>query len=95
MALREFVDDAGVHWQVWDTRPSAGRVVSVSPTMRDGWLSFEPVGHAETEVVTAQRLRLVPVPTAWEALPEERLRALLAQARPAPKPVDSTTAAPT
>ena len=90
MPHREFDDGAGMRWQVWDTRPSAGRVVSVSPAMRDGWLCFEPVlpGQAAPSdaAVPVQRLRLVPVPTDWERLPEVRLRDLLAQARPAPRP---------
>lgn len=58
MGYREFTDDAGRIWRVWDTRPvSANALRSVSPTFAEGWLTFE----SETE-----RRRLAPIPTEWE-----------------------------
>lgn len=59
MGYREFEDDAGRIWRVWDTRPvSANALRSVSPTFAEGWLTFE----SDTE-----RRRLAPIPTEWEA----------------------------
>lgn len=58
VAYREFVDDEGVFWRVWDTIPMGATTLrSVSPTYANGWLTFESV---------AERRRLAPIPPAWE-----------------------------
>ena len=55
MPHREFDDEHGQRWQVWETRPRSGRAVSISPTYRDGWLSFEPVrAHGATATTVTQ-----------------------------------------
>ena len=58
MAYREFVDDAGALWRVWDTHPVAASTLrTVSPSYAGGWLTFE----SESE-----RRRLAPIPPEWE-----------------------------
>jgi hypothetical protein len=58
VGYREFVDDAGTYWRVWDTHPVAANTLrSVSPTYAGGWLTFESA---------AERRRLAPIPTEWE-----------------------------
>lgn len=77
MAYREFVDDAGALWRVWDTHPVAASTLrTVSPSYAGGWLTFE----SETE-----RRRLAPIPAGWELATRELMvhwcaRALLARA---------------
>ena len=76
MPLREFTDDAGRHWKVWDThpetRPEAGAVLGA---YQDGWLTFE---HE------ALRRRLVPIPDGWDTLSDEALARLIIEAAPEP-----------
>ena len=58
VAYREFVDDAGTVWRVWDTHPVAANTLrTVSPTYATGWLTFES---------EAERRRLAPIPPDWE-----------------------------
>ena len=58
VAYREFVDDAGTMWRVWDTFPAAASALRrVSPTYAEGWLTFE----CEDE-----RRRLAPIPPDWD-----------------------------
>jgi hypothetical protein len=58
VAYREFVDDAGTLWRVWDTHPVAANTLrTVSPTYATGWLTFESGG---------ERRRLAPIPPDWE-----------------------------
>ena len=57
MGYREFVDDAGAMWRVWDTYPVAVNTLrTVSPTFAGGWLTFES-DH--------ERRRLAPIPADW------------------------------
>jgi hypothetical protein len=59
VAYREFMDDAGTLWRVWDTYPVAANALrSVSPSYASGWLTFE--SHSE-------RRRLTPIPPEWES----------------------------
>jgi hypothetical protein len=58
VGYREFVDDAGTFWRVWDTHPVAGSTLrSVSPRYAGGWLTFES---------GLERRRLAPIPAEWE-----------------------------
>ena len=58
MAYREFVDDAGTVWRVWDTHPVAANTLrTVSPNYATGWLTFES---------DAERRRLAPIPPDWD-----------------------------
>jgi hypothetical protein len=58
VGYREFVDDAGTTWRVWDTHPVAVNTLrSVSPTYAEGWLTFESDG---------ERRRLAPIPADWD-----------------------------
>jgi hypothetical protein len=58
VGYREFVDDAGTMWRVWDTYPVAANALrTVSPTYAEGWLTFEC--HDE-------RRRLAPIPPEWD-----------------------------
>src|SRR5687767_2312859 len=77
VGYREFVDDLGAMWRVWDTHPVAASTLrTVSPTYAGGWLTFE----SESE-----RRRLAPIPTGWEIATRDLMmhwcaRALLARA---------------
>jgi hypothetical protein len=58
VGYREFVDNAGTLWRVWDTHPVAANTLrTVSPSYAGGWLTFE--SHDE-------RRRLTPIPPEWE-----------------------------
>ena len=70
MAYREFTDEGGRKWRVWDTYPQ--KPDFVSPGFEDGWLSFEAEG---------EKRRLAPVPAGWEDATEVHLRVLLRAAR--------------
>lgn len=69
MAYRDFTDEAGNGWRVWDTYPQKPDIVA--PGLKGGWLSFESVG---------EKWRLAPVPEGWAEAEEPRLRELLAAA---------------
>jgi hypothetical protein len=71
MAYREFTDQAGVLWRVWDTYPSSAS--NVRSVYAAGWLGFESdVG----------RRRLHPVPQGWDQAPDHQLWEWLRQAIP-------------
>jgi hypothetical protein len=58
VGYREFVDDTGTMWRVWDTYPAAASALRrVSPTYAEGWLTFE---------CEVERRRLAPIPPEWE-----------------------------
>ena len=78
MGLREFEDQAGKRWRVWETLP--GTTAGLSREYQDGWLTFD----GDTE-----RRRLSPVPPNWETLPPDRLTMLLRVAASA-RPRDTT-----
>lgn len=75
MPHRQFVDDTGATWAVWDVRPAAaGQVLARIPAparpvrgpipdldraLADGWLCFES---------SAEKRRLAPIPTGWDSL---------------------------
>jgi hypothetical protein len=73
MALREFRDDHGVQWQVWDTQPSLrifGEAAAGTHLHEDainGWLTFQS---------SRERRRFYQVPPDWETLPDDELRRL-------------------
>jgi len=77
MALREFDDEAGTRWIVWDTIPA--NTIGLTDEYRRGWLTFDS---------GADRCRLAPIPPDWTELPNERLTLLLRVARTA-APTDS------
>jgi len=81
MALREFEDQAGRRWAVWETFPTT--TAGLSPEYHEGWLTFDD---------GAERRRLRPVPPNWEALPVERLTMLLRVADGAPTARDTRVA---
>jgi hypothetical protein len=70
MAYREFVDEAGTTWRVWDTYPQ--NPATVFPALEQGWLCFE---HGE------RRYRLAPIPEGWTDCATARLCQLLRQAQ--------------
>lgn len=78
---RQFVDERGQSWHVWETRPSNDGA-NVSERYRRGWLAFETVGTAGPESV--QRLRVAPIPEGWNDTTDEALCRLLSVAVPAP-----------
>jgi hypothetical protein len=60
--IRDFIDAAGIHWQVWSTVPATG---GVAGAFRQGWLTFDsPI----------ERRRLVPIPFNWEVASDSDLR---------------------
>jgi hypothetical protein len=66
MSLREFEDQAGRRWIVWDTIPA--NVIGLTSEYRRGWLTFDN---------GTDRCRLAPIPANWTDLPAERLALLL------------------
>jgi hypothetical protein len=79
MALRELEDEAGIHWVVFEVRPStAGRAPGgTRAELAEGWLCFQSDG---------ERRRLPGVPNGWESLSDLALLAMLARAPSAPRP---------
>ena len=83
MSYREFVDDGGILWRVWDTHPvAASRLRTVSPGYAGGWLTFEC--HLE-------RRRLAPIPPAWEFASRETMGGWCVQALRVPSPDGAPT----
>jgi hypothetical protein len=72
MAVRDFVDAAGVSWKVWPVIPEVLQPKTAAEDYlgeyETGWLCFESV---------AERRRLPEYPKNWEQLSEAELRALL------------------
>lgn len=77
MALREFTDESGGEWKVWDvTADQIHPKTKAEDYMHDlaeGWLVFE---HADGE----EKRRLCPYPEGWELCSDEDLQVLLARA---------------
>jgi hypothetical protein len=75
MGLREFVDDRGVAWKVWDVRAETMHPKTAAELFlgdyQEGWLAFESA---------TERRRLAQFPDDWDRAPRERLLALLAAA---------------
>ena len=86
MAYREFHDDGGRAWTVWDTYPESAHRSSMD-ALQGGWLTFESGG---------ERRRLIPAPVEWNDESDDRLRewVRLAQtARPRLEEYEARTAA--
>jgi len=89
--LREFKDQKGVEWLVWDVYPSSGSAADsrVSDSgnafphreLNEGWLCFESA---------AEKRRVAPIPPGWEMWEPERLETLCSGAgyisRPGTRP---------
>jgi hypothetical protein len=73
MAHREFRDEHGVRWEVWDTYPTlkifgdAAAGVHLHEDAAGGWLTFQSA---------RERRRFYQVPDGWESLPDDELRRL-------------------
>lgn len=78
MALREFLDDEGRPWRVWDVAPdqfhAATNWEDYLQGFIDGWLVFESVDGTE-------RCRLYPIPSGWATAPDARLEELRRSAK--------------
>ena len=77
MALREFSDEAGREWRVWDVRTENIHPATLAEDyMRDyidGWLAFEAIdGEA--------KCRLSPIPLKWESAGRDQLAVWLRRA---------------
>ena len=66
MAMRDFDDQNGTRWTVWDTVPA--NTTGLTDEYRRGWLTFDN---------GTDRCRLAPIPAGWTDLPTERLTLLL------------------
>jgi len=64
--MREFQDQNGTRWTVWDTIPA--NTLGLTDEYRRGWLTFDS---------GTERCRLAPIPVDWADLPDERLALLL------------------
>lgn len=86
MGLREFTDQGGRRWRVWDIRPeqmhAATRAEDHLQSVINGWLAFEPAGGGE-------KRRLAPIPPRWDSATEAELESMLEQAEPARGEVDT------
>lgn len=72
MGLREFIDERGVRWMVWDvTTDSLHPVTRGEDYLREftgGWLCFESA--------LGEKRRLTDHPVGWEELSDEQLQLL-------------------
>ena len=100
MALREFTDEGGRFWTVWDVYPTlaerrnrnAGPPPGVGERRRHAeWRSHVSQnmsrGWLAFEAGDGERRRLAPIPerpSGWDRASEPELRAWLAAAQPAP-----------
>jgi hypothetical protein len=66
MAMRDFEDQNGTTWTVWDTVPAT--TTGLTDEYRRGWLTFDN---------GTDRCRLAPIPPDWAELSAERLTLLL------------------
>jgi hypothetical protein len=89
MSLRQFSDDEGERWEVWDTIPgapqgnyadtAAGRLLATSPegTERRGVFPARFTAGREGGWLTfasgTRRLRLSPIPKGWEECSDREL----------------------
>lgn len=96
MALREFSDEAGERWEVWETVPSApqgdfadtpaGRLLATRPegAERRGVFPARFTAGREGGWLTfasgTRRFRLSPIPQGWEGCDEATLRGHLSRA---------------
>ena len=76
--LREFTDDDGITWRVWDVNPSLHDRLSpgtqkLSVRVPSGWLCFE---------CPRERRRLTPIPQEWESIDADTLKRMCAEAEP-------------
>lgn len=71
MALREYSDETGVRWRVWQVQPGSFAAASVVGRLPDefcgGWLCFESEG---------EKRRLMPVPPSWDERSDSELDVL-------------------
>jgi len=85
MALREFDDERGRQWKVWEVHPTiVGRersrevLLSLRPDMAEGWLAFEEENGEH------RRLAPIPdVPNGWQNATLAELRMWCTIAAPA------------
>lgn len=79
MALREFTNDDGRLWRVWDILPDQidvrTRAEDYLQGVLDGWLVFESGDGRD-------KCRLYPIPARWETKSEDELQLLLRSATP-------------
>ena len=64
--MRDFEDQNGTRWTVWDTVPA--NAIGLADEYRRGWLTFDN---------GTDRCRLAPIPADWTDLPADRLTLLL------------------
>lgn len=79
MALREFKDESGREWRVWDItaeklHPST-RAENHLQGVLEGWLVFEAADGSA-------KARLYPIPASWRGASQDELRRLLKEAEP-------------
>ena len=102
MALREFTDQKGRSWTVWDVHPRLAerrqRNAGPPPGERERRRFVEPRLHLRPSMAAGwlvfeandgERRRLAPIPggeISWSEAPESELRAWCAMASPAPPP---------
>jgi hypothetical protein len=78
MAVREFTDNWGTEWRVWDVTPEVMHPITRSEDymqkLQDGWLAFESAGE--------KRRLPAPYPTDWTGYDLKSLEALCQRATP-------------
>ena len=78
MAVREFTDDWGTEWRVWDVTPEVMHPITRSEDymqkLQDGWLAFESA--------TEKRRLPAPYPGDWTGYDLKRLEELCQRATP-------------
>jgi hypothetical protein len=95
MASREFTDDRGALWRVWDVQPDTLERRTASDPLLGPAIERRRTPQLRVRVSNpdmvrgwlafesrGERRRLAPIPDHWEVLSVVDLRQLLAQARP-------------
>ena len=94
MALRAFIDAAGVRWEVWEAHPLLVERRAVSDRRaveREDERRINSVQRTAADAAAEgwlvfhsanERRRERPIPPGWEKLTDEAMRSLIAHARP-------------
>lgn len=96
MSLREFQDENGRAWEVWDVQPSSVQTQTISGPPGSGIdqqagrilrfdLPTELRGGWLAFQSNGESRRLAPIPTSWVALADQDLALLVRVAKPTPR----------
>jgi len=102
VAKRQFRDEHGVDWVVWDVHPSdigrmtydrraAQREPSAGGSVADTRSVHPELQQGWLCFLGTEKRRFTPIPPNWEQLPDSVLRVMVGVASPAPQPEASVS----